>query len=132
MTQEKLNPNVITARSRGTHQQDCRVMKHFFLEFVNEAVIDACEWVPKQLFYGKHIMTKTSFRSACFALMLENNSDQKVLLKKQIYTSKSFGSKIFSLTQFELSTPLNVSGFAKDIFWGRTRFIGNNQNSSPK
>ena len=46
----------------------------------NKALSYACEMALRQASFGKHLvsMTNASFRSASYALMIENDLDQKI------------------------------------------------------
>ena len=72
---------------------------------VNKALSDACQLALKQPIPGKQLvlMTDASFRSAGYALMVEDNSDQKIQSKKKTYTPVAFGSKFFSPAQLKMS-----------------------------
>ena len=72
---------------------------------VNKAVSDACELALKQPIPGKQLvfMTDASFRSAGYALMIEDNPDQKIQSKRKTYAPVAFGSKIFSPAQLKMS-----------------------------
>ena len=72
---------------------------------VNKALSDACELALKQPIPGKQLvlMTDASFRSAGYALMIEDNPDQKIQSKRKIYAPVAFGSKIFSPAQLKMS-----------------------------
>ena len=48
-------------------------------------------------------MKDASFRSAGYALMIEDNPDQKVQSKRKNYAPVAFGSKIFSPAQLKMS-----------------------------
>ena len=65
---------------------------------VNEKLSDACELALKQPIPGKQLvlMTDASFRSAGYALMIEDNPDQKIHSKMKTYEPIAFGSKVFS------------------------------------
>ena len=54
---------------------------------VNKALSDACELTLKQPIPGKQLilMTDASFRSAGYAIMIENNLDQKLQSKRKTY-----------------------------------------------
>ena len=54
---------------------------------VNKALSDACELALKQPIAGKQLvsMTDDSFRSAGYALMIEDNPDQKIQSKRKTY-----------------------------------------------
>ena len=79
-------------------------MKETF-DSVNKALSDACELALKQPIPGKHLvlMTDASFKSAGYALMIENNPDQKLQSKRKTYAPVAFGSKIFSPAQLKMS-----------------------------
>ena len=78
---------------------------------VNKAVSDACQIELKQPIPGKQLvlLTDASFRSAGYALMIEDNPDQKIQSKRKTYAPVTFGSKIFSPVQ------LKTSLFSKEI-----------------
>ena len=72
---------------------------------VNKALSDACKLALKQPIPGKQLvsMTDASFRSAGYALMIEDNPNQKIQSKRKTYAPVAFGSKIFSPAQLKLS-----------------------------
>ena len=72
---------------------------------VNKALSDACELALKQPIPGEQLalMTNASFRSAGYALMIEDNPDQKIQSKRKTYAPVPFGSKIFSPAQLKMS-----------------------------
>ena len=65
---------------------------------VKKALSDACQLALKQPIPGKQLvlMTDASFRSAGYALLIENNPDQKIQSKTETYAPVAFGSKVFS------------------------------------
>ena len=71
---------------------------------VNTALSDACELALKQPIPGKQLvlMTDASFRCAGYALMIEDNPDQKIQSKRKTYAPVAFGSKIFSPAQLKM------------------------------
>ena len=71
---------------------------------VNKALSDACELALKQPFPGKQLvlMTDASFRSAGYALMFEDNPDQKIQSERKTYAPVAFGSKVFSPAQLKM------------------------------
>ena len=79
-------------------------MKKTF-DSVNKALSDACQLAIKQPIPGKQLvlMTDASFRSAGYALMIEDNPDQKIQSKRKTYAPIAYGSKIFSRTQLKMS-----------------------------
>ena len=72
---------------------------------VKKALSDACELALKQPIPGKLLvlMTDASFRSAGYALMIEDNPDQKIQSKRKTDVPVAFGSKIFSPAQIKMS-----------------------------
>ena len=60
---------------------------------VNKALSDACELALKQPIPGKQLvlMTDASFRSADYALMIQENPDQKIQSKRKTYAPVAFG-----------------------------------------
>ena len=72
---------------------------------VNKALSDACEIALKQPFPGKQLvlMTDASFRSAGYALMVEDNPHQKIQSKRKTYVPVAFGLNIFSPAQLKMS-----------------------------
>ena len=61
---------------------------------VIKALSDACELALKQPITGKQLvlMTDASFRSAGYALMIEDNPDQRIQSKQKTYAPVAFGS----------------------------------------
>ena len=72
---------------------------------VNKPLSDACQLALKQPIPGKQLvfMTDPSFRSAGYALMIENNPDQNIQSKTKTYAPVAFGSKVFSPAQLKMS-----------------------------
>ena len=72
---------------------------------VNKALSDACQLALKQPIPGKQLVPKSdaSFRSAGYALMIEDNPDEKIQSKRKTYAPVAFGSKIFSPAQLTMS-----------------------------
>ena len=72
---------------------------------VNKALSDACQLALKQPIPGKQLVliTDASFRSASYALMIEDNPDQKIQSIGKTYAPVAFGSKIFSPAQLKMS-----------------------------
>ena len=72
---------------------------------VNKALRDACKVALKKTFLRKQLvlMTDASFRSAGYALMIEDNPDQKIQSKRKKYACVAFGSKNFSPEQLKIS-----------------------------
>ena len=72
---------------------------------INKTLSDACALAIKQPIPGKQLvlMTDASFRSAGYALMIEDNPDQKIQSKRKTYAPVAFGSKIYSPAQLKMS-----------------------------
>ena len=71
---------------------------------VNKALSDACDLALKQPIPGKQLVltTDASFKSAGYALMIEDNPDQKIQSKRKTYAPVAFGSKNFSPAQLNM------------------------------
>ena len=69
------------------------------LDTVIKALSDACELALKQPIPGKQLilMTDASFRSAGYALMIEDNPDQKIQSKRKTYAPGHLAQKISPL-----------------------------------
>ena len=72
---------------------------------VNKALIDACQLALIQPIPGKQLvlMTDASFRSAGYALIIEDNPDEKIQSKRRTYAPVAFGSIMFSPAQLKMS-----------------------------
>ena len=72
---------------------------------VNKAGIDACELAFNQPIAGNQLvpMTDSSFGRAGYALMIEDNPDQKIQSKRKTYALEAFGSIMFSPAQHKMS-----------------------------
>ena len=82
------------------------------IDSVNKVLSDACELALKQPIPGKQLvaMTEASFRSAGYALMIEDNPDQKIQSKRKTYATVAIGSKFSPL--HNLRWP-----YTQKIFW---------------
>ena len=100
---EKLNP-LYKLLKREVSINITSELKETF-HSVNKALSDACELALKQPIPGKELvlMTDASFRSAGYALMIEDNPDQKILSMRKTYAPSAFGSKIFAPAQLKMS-----------------------------
>ena len=67
-------------------------------ESANNALNDGCQLALEHMISRKQLfsMTDVGFRSAGRALVIEDNSDQKIETKKKTYAPVAFGSKVFS------------------------------------
>ena len=94
---EKLNPIYNLFKTEVSINITSKLKETF--DSVKKVLSDACEIALKQPNPGKQLvlMTDASFRSAGYALMIEDNPDQKIQSKRKTYAPVAFGSKIFSL-----------------------------------
>ena len=92
---EKLNPFNKLLKTEITINITSELKETF--NSVNKTLSDACELALKESITEKQLvlMTDASFRSAGYALMIEDNPDQKILSKRKTYAPVAFGSKIF-------------------------------------
>ena len=74
-------------------------LKKKTFDSVNKALSDACELALKQPIPGKQLvlMTDASFRSAGYALMIEDNPDQKIQSKRKTYAPWHLAQKFSPL-----------------------------------
>ena len=100
---EKLNPFYKLLKAEVPINITSELKQTF--DSVNKALKDACQLALKQPIPGKQLvpMTDASFRSAGYALMIEDNPDQKIQSKRKTYAPVAFGSKIFSPAQLKMS-----------------------------
>ena len=100
---EKLNPFCNLLKTEVPINITSELKETF--DSVNKALSDACELALKKLIPGKQLvlMTDASFRSARFALITEDNPDQKIQSKRKTYAPVAFGSKIFHPAQLKMS-----------------------------
>ena len=72
---------------------------------VNEELGDACELTLTQPIPGKQLalMTDASFGSTGYALMIEDNPDQKIQSKRKTYATVAFGSNVLFPAQHKMS-----------------------------
>ena len=92
---EKLNPFYKLLKAEVPINITSELKETF--DSVNKALSDACQLALKQPIPGKQLllMTDASFRSAGYALMIEDNPDQKIQSKRKTYAPIAFGSKVF-------------------------------------
>ena len=100
---EKLNPFYKLFKTEVPVNVTSELKETF--DSVNKAPSDACEIALKQRIPGRQLvlMTDASFRSVGYALMVEDNPDQKIQSKRKLYAPVAFGSKIFSPAQLKMS-----------------------------
>ena len=100
---EKLNPFYKLLKTEVPINITSKLKETFYS--VKKALSDACELALKQPNPGKQLvlMTDASFRTAGYALMIEDNRDQKIQSKRKTYAPVAFGSNIFSPAQPKMS-----------------------------
>ena len=100
---EKLNPFYKLLKTEVPINITSELKETF--DSVIKALSDACELAMKQPIPGKQLvpMTDASFRSAGYALMIEDNPNKKIQSKRKTYAPVAFGSKIFSPAQLKMS-----------------------------
>ena len=100
---EKLNPFYKLLKAEVPINITSELKETFYS--VNKALSDACQLALKQPIPGKQLvlMTDASFRSAGYALMIEDNPDQKIQSKRKTYAPVAFGSKVFSPAKLKMS-----------------------------
>ena len=100
---ERLNPFYKLLKTEVPINITSEIKETF--DSVNKALSDACELALKQPIPGKQLvlMTDASFSSAGYALMVEDNPNQKIQSKRKTYAPVAFGSKIFSPAQLKMS-----------------------------
>ena len=87
---EKLNPIYKFLKAEVPINITSELKETF--DSVNEALSDACQLALKQPIPGKQLvlMTDASFRSAGYALMIEDSPDQKIQSKRKTYVPVAF------------------------------------------
>ena len=100
---EKLNPFYKLLKAEVPINITSELNETF--DSVNKALSDACQLALKQPIPVQQLvlMTDASFRSAGYALMIEDNPDQKIQSKQKTYAPVAFGSKVFSPAQLKMS-----------------------------
>ena len=92
---EKLNPFFKLLKAETPINITSELKETF--DSVNKALYDAGQLALKQPIPGKQLvsMTCSSFRSAGYALIIEDNPDQRLQSKRKTYAQVAFGSKVF-------------------------------------
>ena len=100
---EKLNPFYKLLKAEVPINITSELKETF--DSVNKALSDACQLALKQPIPGKQLvlMTDANFRSAGYALMIEDNPDQQIQSKRKTYAPVAFESKVFSPAQLKMS-----------------------------
>ena len=75
------------------------------LKNVNQQLEQSCKLSLKQPIKNKQLilMTDASFTAAGYAIMIENDPDQKLQSRRKTYAPIAFGSKTFNPTQLKMS-----------------------------
>ena len=100
---EKLNPFYKLLKAEVPISITSELKETF--DSVNKALSDACQLAVKQPIPGKQLvlMTDASFRSAGYAVMIEDIPDQKIQSKRKTFEPFAFGSKVFSPARLKMS-----------------------------
>ena len=100
---EKLNPVYKVLKAEVPINITSELKETF--DLVNKALSNACELALKQPTPGNQLvlMTDASFRSAGYALMIEDDPDQRIQSKRKTYAPVAFGSKNFPPAQVKMS-----------------------------
>ena len=98
--------------------------KKEIFESVNKSLSDACDLALKQPILGKQLilMADASIRSAGYALMIENISEQMIQSKMKNYAPVAFRSNIFSRANLKMS---NYSKAFSTIYMALLKFAHN-------
>ena len=82
------------------------------LDSVNKSLSDACQLSLKKPILGKQLvlMTDAGFKSAGYALMSEDNPNQKIQSRRKTYAPVALRSKFFS--QAQLKMPMYSKDFS--------------------
>ena len=100
---------------------------------VNKALSDACELALKQPIPGKQLvlMTDASFRSAGYALMIEDNPNQRIQSKRKILrTCRLWVKNFFACTTEDVDLLKRVPGNFHGIPRVCTHPLGNNETNN--
>ena len=118
---EKLNPFYKLLKTEVPSNITSELKETF--DSVNKALSDFCELALKQPIPGKQIvsMTDASFRGVGYALMIEDNPDQKIQSEWKTYALVAFGSKTFCPEQLKMCI------YSKEILAICTPSVGSNQ-----
>ena len=107
---EKLNPFYKLLKTEVPINITSELKETF--DSVNKALNDACEKALKQPILGKQLvlMKDASFKSAGYALMIEDNPDQKIQSKRKTYAPWHLGQNFSPLHNLE-------SPYTQKHFW---------------
>ena len=104
------------------------IMKEF--RETNEALDRCCQLALRQTLPGKQLvlMTDASFQAAGYAVLIEDDPNQKYTSTRKTYAPKAYGSKIYSPSEIKRSIyakkHLAIYMAFKEfghIFWGATK-----------
>ena len=91
-----------------------RILEEFVDNFkeINATLAETCGLALRQPVSGKQyvLMTDASFRASGYALMIEENDEQKLPSKRKTFASVAFGSRALSPAQLKMSI------YCKDLF----------------
>ena len=107
---EKLNPSYKLLKTEVPINITSELKETF--DSVDKSLSDTCELASKQPIPGKQLvlMTDARVRGAGYALMIEDNLEQKIQSKRKPKAPVAFGSKFFSPAQ------LKTSRYSKEFF----------------
>ena len=97
---------------------------------INEAVDRCCQLALRQPLPGKQLvlMTDASFQAAGYAVLIEDDPNQKYTSTRKTYAPIAYGSKTYSPSQIKMSIYakefLAIYMASKDfelVFWGATK-----------
>ena len=99
------------------------------LDSVNKALSDACELALKQPIHRKQLvlMTDASFRSSGYALMVEDNPNQKSNQRGKLTHQSTLGQNFFACTTEDVDLLKRVPGNLHGIPRVCTHPVGNNE-----
>ena len=99
---------------------------------VNKALSDACELALKQPIPGKQVvlMTDASFRSAGYALMIEDNPNQKSNQKGRLTHLLRLDQKLFARTTEDVDLLKRIFGNLHGIPRICTHLVGNDETNN--
>ena len=94
------------------------IMKEF--REINEALDRCCQLALRQPLPGKQLvlMTDASFQAAGYAVLIEDDPNQKYTSTRKTYAPIAYGSKTYSPSQIKMSIYAKEFGH---IFWGATK-----------
>ena len=99
---------------------------------VNKPLSDACERALEQSISGKQLvlMTDARFRSAGYALKIENKPDQKIQSKRKSYAPVAFESKVFFPRQLKMSVYSKIFLAIYMAFFEFAHIVGGNKTNN--